>query len=238
MTPKEFVAKFREAFGDVAPMPIAFWYGAEAVNPESRVPRCMIGAIRKVCNGSPLTLTTENVQCGGGGLYTAFRPMAERVPLFVSETEHYKQAPEQVRAHVDSLEIEITTKPYLNFVSIDKLDDWDGVEAVVFFATPDILSGLCTWAFFDNDAEDAVVTKFASGCAAVISFATVENRKGGRRCFLGMLDPSARPLVPKNELSFAVPMSRFREMLRTMPNSALFEHAFSIVRRRINGEIK
>lgn len=238
MTPKEFVAQFREVFGDVAPMPIAFWYGDTAVNPDSRVPRCMIGAIRKVCNGSPLTLTAENVQCGGGGLYTAFRPMAERVPLFVSETEHYKQTPEQVRAYVESLEIEITDKPYLNFVSIDKLDDWDGVEAVVFFATPDILSGLCTWAFFDNDAEDAVVTKFASGCAAVISFATVENRKGGRRCFLGMLDPSARPLVPKNELSFAVPMSRFREMLRTMPNSALFEHAFSIVRRRINGEIK
>ena len=96
MTPREFVEKFREAFGVKAPMPIAFWYGAEAVNPESRVPRCMIGAIRKVCDGNPLTLTAENVQCGGGGLYTAFRPMADRVPHFVSEIEHYKQRPEQV----------------------------------------------------------------------------------------------------------------------------------------------
>ena len=121
---------------------------------------------------------------------------------------------------------------------VDQLDSWEGVEAVVFFATPDVLSGLCSWAFFDNDAEDAVVTKFASGCAAVVSFATVENRKGGRRCFLGMCDPSARPLVPKDELSFAVPMSRFSEMLRTMPHSALFEHAFSVIRRRIDGQIK
>ncbi len=219
-------------------MPIAFWYGDTAVNPDSRVPRCMIGAIRKVCEGNPLTLTAETVQCGGGGLYTAFRPMPERVPLFVSETEHYKQRPEQVRAYVESLEIEITERPYLNFVRVDKLDSWEGIEAVVFFATPDVLSGLCSWAFFDNDAEDAVVTKFASGCAAVVSFATVENRKGGRRCFLGMFDPSARPLVPKDELSFAVPMSRFSEMLRTMPHSALFEHAFSVVRRRIDGQIK
>lgn len=238
MTPQEFILKFREAFGEAAPMPIAFWYGDEAVNPESRVPRCVIGAIRKVCDGNSLTLTAENVQCGGGGLYTAFRPMAERVPIFVSEIEHYKQTPEQVRHYVESLEIEITEKPYLNFVSVDKLDSWEGIEAVVFFATPDILSGLCTWTFFDNDAEDAIVTKFASGCAAVVSFATVENRKGGRRAFLGMFDPSARPLVPKNELSFAVPMSRFREMLATMPSSALFEHAFSVVRKRINGEIK
>lgn len=237
MTPQEFILKFREAFGEAAPLPIAFWYGDTAVNAESRVPRCMIGAIRKVCDGNALTLTAENVQCGGGGLYTAFRPMQERVPTFVSEIEHYKQTPEQVRQYVESLDIEITNKPYINFVRVDKLTSWEGVEAVVFFATPDILSGLCTWTFFDNDAEDAVVTKFASGCAAVVSFATVENRKGGRRCFLGMFDPSARPLVPKNELTFTVPMSRFREMLATMSDSALYQHAFSVVRRRINGEI-
>lgn len=238
MTPQEFVLRFREAFGEAAPLPIAFWYGDVAVNAESRVPRCMIGAIRKVCEGNQLTLTAENVLCGGGGLYTAFHPMPERVPLFVSETEHYKQSPEQVRTYVESLEIELSDKPYLNFVSVDELDSWEGVEAVVFFATPDILSGLCTWAFYDNDAEDAITTKFASGCAAIVTFATVENRKGGRRCFLGMFDPSARPLVPKNELSFVVPMSRFREMLRTMPDSALYQKAFSVVRRRINGEIK
>lgn len=237
MTPQEFILKFREAFGEAAPLPIAFWYGDTAVNAESRVPRCMIGAIRKVCDGNALTLNAENVQCGGGGLYTAFRPMQERVPTFVSEIEHYKQTPEQVRQYIESLDIEITDKPYLNFVRVDKLTSWEGVEAVVFFATPDILSGLCTWTFFDNDAEDAVVTKFASGCAAVVSFATVENRKGGRRCFLGMFDPSARPLVPKNELTFTVPMSRFREMLATMSDSALYQHAFSVVRRRINGEI-
>lgn len=237
MTPQEFIEKFREAFGECAPLPIALWYGDTAVNSECRVPRCMIGAIRKVCEGSELTLTSENVQCGGGGLYTAFRPMMERVPLFVSHTEHYKATPEQVRQYVESLDIELTTKPYLNFVRVDALTRWEGVEAVVFFATPDILSGLCTWTFYDNDAEDAIVTKFASGCAAVVSFATVENRKGGRRTFLGMFDPSARPLVPKSELTFAVPMCRFSEMLRTMPDSALFEHAFSVVRRRINGEI-
>lgn len=237
MTPQQFVEQFREAFGEAAPLPIAFWYDDVAVNKESRVPRCMIGAIRKVCEGEQLTLTAENVQCGGGGLYTAFRPMPERVPLFVSEVEHYKQTPDAVRAYVESLAIEQTEKPYLNFVRVDALTGWDGVEAVVFFASPDMLSGLCTWAFYDNDADDAVVTKFASGCAAVVAFATTENRKGGRRCFLGMFDPSARPLVPKNELTFTVPMSRFREMLLTMADSALFQKAFSVVKRRINGEI-
>jgi len=237
MLPQKFVEHFREAFGEAVPLPIALWYGDTAVAANSRVPRCMVGAIRKVCNGDSLTLTTENVQCGGGGLYTAFRPMPDRVPLFVSETEHYKRTPDMVREYVAGLDLEITDKPYLNFVRIDRLDNWNGVEAVVFFATPDVLSGLCTWAYYDNNAEDAVVAKFASGCAAVVSFATVENRRGGRRCFLGMFDPSARLLVPKDELTFTIPMSRFAEMLVTMSDSALYQKAFSIVRRRINGEI-
>lgn len=237
MNPTQFVEQFREAFGEAAPLPIAVWYSDEAVATDCRVPRCMVGAIRKVCQGERLTLTAENVQCGGGGLYTAFHPMPDRVPLFVSETEHYKRTPEMVREYIAGLGIERSQEPFLNFVRVDQLSAWEPVEAVLFFATPDILSGLCTWAFYDNNRPDTVVTPFASGCASLISFATVENRRGGKRCFLGMFDPSARPLVPKNELSFAVPMSRFREMLLTMPDSALYQKAFSVVRRRINGEI-
>lgn len=237
MTPQQFIVQFREAFGEKAPLPIALWYDNTAVTTDCRVPRCMIGAIRKVCEGNALTLTEENVQCGGGGLYTAFRPMPERVPLFVSETEHYKRTPEMVRDYIAGMGIELSNKPFLNFVRVDKLLTWDKVEAVLFFATPDMLSGLCTWAFYDSNAADTVVTPFASGCASAITFATVENRKGGKRCFLGMFDISARPLVPQNELSFAVPTSRFVEMLATMPDSALYKKAFSAVRRRIKGEI-
>lgn len=237
MTPQHFIKRFREAFGEAAPIPIAIWYDDTAVATECRVPRCMIGAIRKVCDGNALTLTESNVQCGGGGLYTAFRPMPDRVPLFVSETEHYKRTPEMVCNYIAGMGIERTDKPYLNFVSVDKLANWDKVEAVLFFASPDVLSGLCTWAFYDSNAADTVVAPFASGCASAATFAMVENRKCGKRCFLGMLDPSARPLVPKNELTFAVPMSRFKEMLETMPHSALYQKAFSVIRRRINGEI-
>lgn len=237
MTPQQFIERFREAFGETAPLPVAVWYDDIAAVADSRVPRCMIGAIRKVCEGESLTLTADNVQCGGGGLYTAFRPMPERVPLFVSETEHYKRTPEMICDYIAGLGIELTDKPFLNFVRVDKLGDWDGVEAVLFFATPDILSGLCTWTFYDSNSSDAIVTPFASGCASAVTFATTENCKGGKRCFLGMFDPSARPLVPKEELSFAVPMSRFREMLATMPDSALYQKAFSVIRRRINGEI-
>lgn len=233
-----FLKRYREAFGEAVPYPIAFGYSDIPAVEGKKVPRCMIGAIRRVCEGEPLTLRAENVLCGGGSLYTAFAPMQERIPGFVSETEHYKRTKEQVKAYIDRLDIRLTEKPYLNFIRMDKLADFNSVEGILFFATPDMLSGLCAWAFFDNDADDAVCTRFASGCCSIVTFAVQENRRGGRSCFLGMLDPSARPLVPSNELTFTVPMGRFREMVQTMEHSALFQKACSIVRKRMNGELE
>ena len=234
MTISEFIESYREAFGDAAPLPVSLAYGATPAAEVKSVPKCMIGAVSKVRYGDSLTLCADNVLCGGGALYTAFRPMPERVPVFVSEVEHYKKTKEMVKDYVDSLGITLSDKPYLNFVRVDKLSSWDDAEALIFFATPDMLSGLCTWAFYDNNDSDAVTTLFASGCASIITFAVNENRSCGRRCFLGMLDPSARPLVPENELTFTIPMSRFKEMLDTMNDSALYQKAFSALKRRIN----
>lgn len=238
MTIQKFIQDYREAFGEAAPLPIAFGYSHTPAEEPRKIPRCMIGAISKVRDGDSLTLTTDNVLCGGGGLYTAFSDMPERVPNFVSQVEHYKQTPDKVVKYVENLDIKKTEKPYLNFIRMDHLENFDEIEGILFWATPDILSGLTTWAFYDNNASDAVCTPFGSGCSSIVSLAVKENRDGGKRCFIGMLDPSARPLIPKNELSFVIPKSRFVEMLDTMRDSALFQKAFSIVRKRINGEIQ
>lgn len=234
---ESFLLRYRDAFGDAASLPIAFGYGDNPATECRRIPRCMIGAIRRVCDEGALTLCADNVLCGGGSLYTAFASMQERIPGFVSEVEHYKQTPGQVREYIRRLDIRPTERPFLNFVRMDRLASLDGMEGVLFFATPDILSGLCAWAFYDNDADDAVSTRFASGCCSIVTFAVGENRRQGRSCFIGLLDPSARLLVPADELSFVIPMHRFREMERTMEHSALFRKACSAVKRRINGEI-
>lgn len=197
MTIQEFINKYMEAFGESVPLPVAFGYSDKAVTEVKKIPRCMIGAIRKVCDGEPLTLSADNVLCGGGRLYTAFAPMPDRVPAFVSETEHYKQTKEKVWEYIDRLDIRISEKPYLNFIRMDHIDSLDEVEGILFFATPDVLSGLCSWAFYDNNDDDAVCARFGSGCSSIVTLAVKENRKGGRSCFIGMLDPSARPLVPR-----------------------------------------
>nr|MBQ5605086.1 DUF169 domain-containing protein [Bacteroidales bacterium] len=233
MTVQEFILKFREAFGEAAPLPIAIAYSDTPLAEIKSLPKCLVVSISKLRNGGALTLSAENVICGGGGLYARFSEMPERVPVFVSEVEHYKQSKVMVEDYVKSMDICLTDKPYLNLVRIDALNSWDDAEALLFFATPDILSGLCTWAYFDNNSPDAVSAPFASGCASMLVFAVNEHRKRGRRCFIGMMDPSARLLVPENELTFSLPICRFKEMLATMDDSALFQKAYSLIRKRI-----
>lgn len=136
---------------------------------------------------------------------------------------------------INDLGVERASKPYLNFARIDAVDDLDHVEGLLFFATPDILTGLASWAFFDNNSDDAVTSMFGSGCSTVVTQAVNENRLGGRRTFLGLLDPSVRPFVDENVLSFVIPRSRLREMFHTMRESSLFDtHAWAKVRQRIN----
>ena len=58
---------------------------------------------------------------------------------------------------------------YLHFARIDRLTSFEKVEGLLFLATPDILSGLITWTFFDNNNPDAVSTPFGSGCSSTIT---------------------------------------------------------------------
>mgnify|MGYP000181687556 FL=1 len=135
---------------------------------------------------------------------------------------------------VNELQISRTDKAYLHFARIDKIPSFDEVEGLLFLPTPDILSGLATWTFFDNNASDAVAAPFGSGCCSVITQTIIENRKQGKRTFLGFFDPSVRPYFEADLLSFTIPMSRFKEMYHTMRESCLFDtHAWGKIKERI-----
>ena len=207
-----FIHNYREAFGQGAPLPLAFWYSDLPAGKTDKINGCFFKGIKQVLEeGITLSLNAENIGCGGGKFHTGFSPMPERVPGFVSLKEKYKKTPEMVTAYFEL------------------------PEGLLFFATPDRLSGLATWAFFDNNSPDAVAAPFGSGCGSVVTRAVLENRRNGRGTFLGLLDPSVRPYVGADVLSFVIPMSRFREMYHTMRESCLFgTHAWEKVLERIN----
>lgn len=229
-----FINNYREAFGEKAPLPIIFYYSNQTIAETKKINGCLFKEMEAVRSGKPISLNAEIIGCGGGKLYTGFGPMNEYIPNFVSQKERYKQNPQDVIAYVDSLQLQSFTGKYLNFVRIDQMETLDAIEGMLFFATPDILAGLTTWAFFDNPSEDAVSAIFGSGCSSVISLAVRENRLNGQRTFLGLFDPSVRPYVEANELSFVIPASRFKTMAKTMRQSCLFNtRAWEKVKERI-----
>ena len=230
-----FIHHFREAFGDAVELPVVFWYSDVPVADTEKINGCFFQGLKAVRQGTPVSLSVNTIGCGGGKFYTGFTDMPEHVPNFVSVKEKYMRTPEMVLEFIDNLRVCRTNSKFLHFARIDKIEDFNNIEGILFLATPDVLSGLATWTFYDNNSDDAVVSMFGSGCSAVITQAVNENKKNGRRTFIGLFDPSVRPFVDENTLSFVIPMSRLKEMYDTIRESCLFDtHAWNKVRERIN----
>ena len=231
-----FIANLRNAFGEKARLPFAFWHSDTPVSSDtSKINGCFFQEFTKLDRGEAISLSADRMGCMGGKFYTGFAPMGEHIPTFVSCKEKYKQTPELVLDFIQKTGVPRTDKKYLNIAPVDKLDSFDGVTAICFLASADMLSGLATWAFFDNNADDAVTARFGSGCSSIFTEATVENSRNGRRTFIGLFDPSVRRHLNPDILSFTIPMSRFKEMFHTLPLCSLTDTpAWNKIKERLD----
>ena len=204
-----FIQNFREAFGEKAELPLVFWYSDTQEGTAEKINGCFFKGMKTAREGGIISLNAETIGCGGG----KFIDFIQQIGVLKAE------------------------KKYLHFARIDRIESLKEVEGVVFIANPDMLSGLTTWAYYDNNAEDGVVSMFGSGCSCIVTQATIENRKGGKRTFIGFFDPSVRPYFEPDILSYTIPMYRFREMCGTMRQSCLFDtHAWGKIRERMDSE--
>ena len=237
MNKEYFIESYRIAFGNYE-LPVAFWYSDQSIGVSEKTKGCFIKDINPAREGKLISFSLDTISCGGGKVYTGFMDLPSYIPEFVSTKERYKETPEMVTEFVKDLKIPNKSGKYLNFVSIDKVENFDSLEGLIFFATPDVLSGLVSWTLFDTNSPDAVSVPFGSGCSSIIAQTIVENQNNGYRTFLGMFDPSVRPHLESNILSMAIPMSRFKTMYHTISLSCLQgTHGWSKVKNRIeNGE--
>ena len=81
----------------------------------------------------------------------------------------------------------------------------DNPDVVIFFARPEVLSALFTLANFDQADPNGVICPFGSGCSSIIHYPRLEQESDNPRAVLGMFDPSARPCVPVDILTLAIP---------------------------------
>ncbi len=106
-------------------------------------------------------------------------------------------------------------------------------EVVVFFASPDILSGLFTLTNYALESTDAVYTPFGSGCGTILTHPLKEAEKEKPRAVLGMFDVSASPMVEKDVLTLSMPYSVFLKLLENVSGSFLETESWKKVLQRI-----
>lgn len=238
MKSSEFVTMFRAAFGNAPSLPMAFYYSDQPIAETLKKSGCMFKFFPQVFLGHAVSLSADTIGCGSARFYLGFTDQHEQIPDFMSLKRKYKSTPEKACHFINQVKVKGVHAKYLNFQRVDRMDDLDLIEGLIFFATPDELSGLCSWAFFDRNEPDTVSTLFGSGCSSIISTIVNENRDKGYRCFLGLLDPSVRPWVDEDILSFSIPKCRLDVMMKTLAHTCLSgTPAWNKVHKRINGEM-
>lgn len=243
---EKFLELWKKYFG-TSELPIVFYYHKEVhdatLATRAKGRSCLICELAKVRNGESLAYDAEAIACGGAKRYLgyaeAIRPDFE---YFLScgipgilEGERYIRTPEMVlelQKHQQT--IKDAKGNYIIFKRWDKLQEFDEPAVVIFFAKPDVLSGLFTLANFDQTEPNSTFTPFSAGCGSIVHYPYLEKESKRPRAVIGMFDPSARPCVPKDTLTFAVPMIKFKKMIDYMEESFIITNTWKIIKNRIN----
>lgn len=185
-----FIENIQKAFGEKVQLPFAFWYSDKQINDDlKKINGCFFKEFEKLIGGEPISLSADRIGCMGGKFYTGFSTMNEKMPMFVSSKEKYKKSSELVLDFVEKANVQMTTRQYLNISPITELENFNNVVGIFFLATPDMLSGLASWTFYDNNSDDAITAKFGSGCSSIFSEAALETAKMGNVHLLDCLTP-------------------------------------------------
>jgi hypothetical protein len=239
----KFLTLWHKYFNN-AELPFTFYYTdklGHAPSPTKEIPRCVIAAMVNVREGNALTYDAQTVGCPGGRRYLGF---AENITpdfeYFLSygiegrmRGERYVKSPELVKQMQKEMPHFKAPAKYIVFKRWDKLTAADNPEVVAFVTIPDILSGLFTLSRFDNIIRDAVATPFGAGCSSIVQYPYLEKDSENPRAIIGLFDPSARPFVPKDALSFAVPFHKFVRMVDNMEESFLITETWQRIQKRI-----
>ncbi len=240
---ENFLALWKKYFGD-AELPIVFYYtegdgGADWAE-KLKGRSCLICELAKVRSGRSQVYNEERLKCMGAKRYLGYTDkMRPGFEYFLScgneemEGERYLRTPEQVKVFMKNQQKLPVNGKNIVFKRWDKLADSDEPEVVIFFAKPDVLSGLFTLANFDQTDPNGTYTPFGAGCGSIVYYPYLESKSERQRAVIGMFDPSARPCVPENVLTFAVPMKRFEKMIGYMEESFLITETWSTIRKRI-----
>jgi uncharacterized protein (DUF169 family) len=228
-----------------AELPIVFYYTSDPDQaPVHRIKEgqhCFIDDLAAIRQGRALSFDTKSIACFGGKRYLGFsQALMPGFEYFLScgipgklEGERYKKSPELVKELLNHVPTFTAPASHILFKRWDALEEADDPQVVIFFAAPDVLSGLFTLANYDEPTNEAVFCPMGAGCSTLVQYPLLESKSDHPRAVLGMFDVSARPGVDTNSLTFSVPMKKFERMVADMDESFLITPSWEKVRARM-----
>ena len=220
---------------------------ARGITPQEKGRACIFSLLKRARQaGETVYFDESHTGCGGGAYYMGFRdiPMP-KIEYFLScgipgqlEGERYIKTPELAREYFGKMKPRPAPASYCVFKPIERFQDGEKPEVVVFFGPPDLLSGLFTLTNYALESTDAVLTPFGSGCSTILTYPLKEAEKTKPRSILGMFDVSARPMVEKDVLTLAMTYATFLKLLENVSNSFLHTESWKKVLQRIQTKEK
>lgn len=205
---------------------------------------CVMGNIwlaRK--KGGAAFISAEEYGCPGGVYYCSMiKPHLRFIEHYVStgfegtplHGERYMRDPESMRKFMLEVNPREASGKYCIFKPLSQFADDEQPEFVIFFARPEVLSGLFTQAVFTTGDMECVVSPFGAGCTNMLSWPLYYKERGEEKAVIGGFDPSARKFMKTDELTFTVSLDFYNKMLAALPES-MFTHEtdWKTVRKKV-----
>ncbi len=203
---------------------------------------CVLGNIwRARKKHTAAWFSARHFGCPGGAFYLGFlKPQTDTIAAYVSsgipgvmQGERYLRDPAATRAFFEQIDPPPAPAPFAVFQPLDLYPQGLEPELVIFFARPEVITGLHMLTMFVTHDLEAVRTPFGAGCSHLVTFARKYAEAGEQKAVLGGWDASCRKYYATDEISFAMPWPLFQRMLELWEQSFLTTHTWKICQKKI-----
>lgn len=153
--------------------------------------------------------------------------------VFGRNGERFIKTKSQAKAFVKSFEPKEINNKVTIFKPLEEFKNDEYPEVVIFFATPDELSGLVYLLHYNApNSDDIVVTGFNSGCGSIVTLPMRYKSEGKKKSVWGMHDISARLRLPGNLMTISMPVDLLMEIVDEMDNCFLITDNWEKIKER------
>jgi hypothetical protein len=244
MNTKEIGLKFKEKLG-LKYFPIGLMFSNIIPENAKRFMKkgagCIVPLIFSSAKGQNVAIDKDSTGWDCSAFYLGYKDwIFEGIECFLTDGivfgrngERFIKTKSQAKAFVESFKPkEINTKVTI-FKSLEEFKDNEKPEIVIFFVTPDELSGLVYLLHYNSpNMDDIVITRFISGCGSIITLPMKIKLEGSKKAVIGMHDISARLRLPKEIMTLAMPIDLLNDIYIEIDDSFVITNNWERIKER------